>query len=55
VSEQQLKNELESTLCFAKAAYCHSLELGGMAQWMRVQRREELDQQIFAVPTPAEV
>ncbi|TKJ46065.1 hypothetical protein CEE34_09350 [Candidatus Aerophobetes bacterium Ae_b3a] len=26
------------------AAYFHSLELDGMAQWMRIQTREELGQ-----------
>ncbi len=51
---EQLNNELESAyLYLAMAAYFHSLELDGMAQWMRVQTREELDQRIFAVPRPA--
>jgi len=52
---EQLKNKLESAyLYLVMAAYFHSLELDGMAQWMRVQTREELGQRIFAVPTPTE-
>jgi len=42
---EQLKNKLESAyLYLAMAAYFHSLKLDGMAQWMRVQTREELGQ-----------
>ena len=42
---EQLSNELEfAYLYLAMAAYFHSLELDGMAQWMRVQTREELGQ-----------
>ena len=42
---EQLNNELKfAYLYLAMAAYFHSLELDGMAQWMRVQTREELGQ-----------
>ncbi len=40
---EQIKHELESAYIYlSMAAYFHSAGLDGMAQWMRVQTREEL-------------
>ncbi len=40
---EQIKNELESAYIYlSMAAYFHSQNLDGMAQWMRVQAKEEV-------------
>lgn len=42
VMNEQIKNELESQYIYlSMAAYFHSLNLDGMAHWMRVQAHEE--------------
>ncbi len=40
---EQIKNELESAYIYlSMVAYFHSINMDGMAQWMRVQTREEV-------------
>jgi ferritin len=40
---EQIKNELESAYIYlSMAAYLHSINMDGMAQWMRVQTKEEV-------------
>lgn len=40
---EQIKNELESAYIYlSMVAYFHSINMDGMAQWMRVQTKEEV-------------